>query len=78
MQGRIDGQATLRYAVPGRQEVKIHLYDVLGRKVQTVVNGKKEGRHKTQLDVSRLASGVYFLRLRAEDATKTQRLTVVR
>ena len=71
-------QATLRYAVPERQDVKIYLYDVLGRRVQTVVDGEREGRHKQQLDTSRLASGVYFLRLRAEGATKTQKLTVVR
>jgi hypothetical protein len=71
-------QATLRYAVPERQDVKIYLYDVLGRRVQTVVDGEREGRHQRQLDTSRLASGVYFLRLRAEGATKTQKLTVVR
>ena len=71
-------QATIRYAVPERQDVKIYLYDILGRRVQTVVDGEREGRHKRQLDTSRLASGVYFLRLRAEGATKTQKLTVVR
>jgi len=71
-------QATLRYAVPERQDVKIYLYDVLGRRVQTVVDGEREGRHQRQLDTSRLASGVYFLRLRAGGATKTQKLTVVR
>jgi hypothetical protein len=71
-------QATIRYAVPERQDVKIYLYDILGRRVQTVVDGEREGRYKRQLDTSRLASGVYFLRLRAEGATKTQKLTVVR
>ena len=71
-------RATLRYAVPERQDVKIDLYDILGRRVRTVVDGKREGRHERQLDVSRLASGVYFLRLRADGATKPQKLTVVR
>ncbi|MFB6232130.1 MAG: T9SS type A sorting domain-containing protein [Salinibacter sp.] len=71
-------RATVRYAVPERQDVKIYLYDILGRRVQTVVDGEREGRHKRQLDVSRLASGVYFLRLQAEGQTRTQKLTVVR
>lgn len=71
-------RATLRYAVPKRQDVKIYLYDILGRRVQTVVNGEREGRHERQLDVSRLASGVYFLRLQAEGKTRTQKLTIVR
>jgi len=71
-------RATVRYAVPKAQDVKIHLYDILGRRVQTVVDGEQEGRHKRQLDVSRLASGVYFLRLTSEGETRTQKLTVVR
>lgn len=64
--------------MPEWQDIKIYLYDILGRRVQTVVDGGREGRHKRQLDTFRLASGVYFLRLRAEGVTKTQKLTVVR
>jgi len=70
-------RATIRYALPERQEVRVRLYDVLGRRVRTVVAGEKEGRHKQRLDVSGLSSGVYFLRLRAAGTVKTQRLTVV-
>jgi hypothetical protein len=70
-------RATVRYALPERQEVTVRLYDVLGRRVRTVVQGKQEGRQARQLDVSGLPSGVYFLRLRAEGTVKTQRLTVV-
>jgi hypothetical protein len=33
---------------------------------------------ETRVDVSGLASGVYFLRLRAGEATETRRLTVVK
>ena len=71
-------QATLRYAVPERQNVKIRLYDVLGRRVRTVVDEELKGRHKRRVDLSGLPSGVYFLQLGAGGATKTQKLTVVR
>lgn len=71
-------QATLRYAVPQRQDVKISLYNVLGQRVRTVVDGKRKGRHKRVLNTSKLSSGVYFLRLEAEDATRTQKLAVLR
>ncbi len=74
----VRGQATVRYAVPDRQEVRIDLYDVLGRRVQTVIHGDAEGRTEETLDVSRLASGTYFLRMRTDGHTETQRLTVVR
>jgi len=71
-------QATVRFAVPERQKVTLQLYDVLGRRVQTIVDGELEGRQETQVDVSGLSSGVYFLRLQASEKMKTQRMTVVR
>ncbi len=74
----VQGQATIRYAVSERQDVRIALYDMLGRRVQTVINGQAEGRTEAQLDVRGLASGTYFLRMQADSYTETQRVTVVR
>jgi len=71
-------QATVRYAVPERQAVRIELYDVLGRRVRTVADGRAEGRTEQTMDVSDLASGTYFLRMQTEGHTETQRITVVR
>jgi hypothetical protein len=71
-------RATIRYAVPERQDVTLRLYDVLGRRVRTVVRGEKQGRHEARLDVDGLSSGVYFLRLQTDGATRTRKLTVVR
>jgi hypothetical protein len=76
-------RATVRYALPdpessSGQDVTIRLYDVLGRQVRTVVRGTQEGRHQRTLDVGALPSGVYFLRLRAGDEIRTQKLTIAR
>ncbi len=71
-------RATVRFAVPERQEVTVRLYDVLGRRVRTTVRRTAEGRQETMLDVGNLSSGVYVLRLRAGDQTRTRKLTVVR
>ncbi|MFB6273688.1 MAG: FG-GAP-like repeat-containing protein [Salinibacter sp.] len=71
-------RATVRYALPKKQEVSLTLYDVLGREVRTVVRAEQSGRHERRVDVSGLPSGVYFLRLRAGGQTRTQKLTVVR
>ena len=70
-------RATVRYALPDKQEATICLYDVLGRQVRTLVSGEQEGRHEQRLDTSRLPSGVYFLRLEAGGEMRTQKLTVV-
>ena len=69
--------ATIRYAVPNRQRLAIHLYDVLGRRVQTLDNGPRKGRHAARLDASDLPSGTYFLRLEAEHAVRTEKMTVI-
>jgi len=71
--------ATVRFAVLERQAVRITLYDLLGRRVQTVVDTEVKGRTEQVLDVSRLASGIYFLRMQTEaGSVDTQRITVVR
>ena len=72
------GQATVRFAVPERQDVTLRLYDVLGRRVATVAAGSREGRQEKQLDVSGLSSGVYFLRLKTQSETRLERLVVGR
>jgi hypothetical protein len=71
-------RATVRYAIEAPAEVDLALYDLLGRRVQTLVQQQQEGRHEQRLDTSRLPSGTYFLRLQAGGTVKTQKLTVVR
>jgi len=73
------GQGTLEYTLPEPGEVRLVVYDVLGRRVATLESGRKEaGRHSVQLRGTRLSSGVYFGRLQAGDKTLTQKITVVR
>jgi hypothetical protein len=54
------------------------MYDVLGRTVRTVPQGTAEGRQELQIDLSGLASGAYFLRLKASQQAQTQKLTIIR
>jgi len=79
------GQVTVQYALPetrgpvssAGRGVTIRLYDLLGRTVRTVVQGRTDGRHERTLDLSGLPSGTYFLRLRAGGDIRTRKLTVV-
>lgn len=71
-------QATIRFALPDRRDVMIHLYDILGREVRTVISDKKRGRHEHRLDLRGLASGMYVLQLKAGGEVVTRKLTVVR
>ena len=72
-------QATLRFETPEPMEVQVAVYDLLGRQVATLVDGRLDaGRHTEQFSASSLAPGMYFVRLRAGDRTQTRKLTVVR
>nr|WP_272508588.1 cohesin domain-containing protein [Salinibacter ruber] len=72
-------RATVEYALPEAREVTLQVYDVLGRRVATLEQGrKKAGRHTARLETGRLSSGVYFGRLEAGEQTRTQKITVVR
>jgi len=73
------GQATIEYTLPEAQEVTLEVYDVLGRRVATLENGRRQaGRHTLRLDGGSLPSGVYFGRLEAGEQTRSQKITVVR
>ncbi len=75
----VRGQATLRYEVPEQTSVRIELFDVLGRRITTLVNRKEvAGRQTTTFDASRLSSGTYFVRLQSEGTVRTEQITVVR
>ncbi|MCS3702712.1 VWA domain-containing protein [Salinibacter ruber] len=72
-------QATIEYTLPETKDVRITVYDILGRRVSVLENDRMEaGRHRVRLDGDRLPSGVYFGRLQAGDETRTQKITVVR
>jgi hypothetical protein len=63
---------TIEYALPQRSYVTLAVFDALGQRVVTLVQGEKEaGYHRAIFDAAGLASGVYLYRLqvRAGDAT---------
>lgn len=72
------GLTKIPFATPERQNVRLRLYDTLGRVVRRIGEGRVEGRQLMNADLSNLASGVYFLRLKSEGETRTRRITVVR
>jgi hypothetical protein len=54
------------YQLPVASEVSLKVYDVLGREVMTLVNGRQEaGAYNFNFNASNLSSGVYFYRLQA-------------
>jgi flagellar hook assembly protein FlgD len=74
-------RATVRFAIPEQMSadnVRLELYDLLGRQVKTIPAAEASGRVEQTLDVSNLPSGTYLLRLSAGGQTQTQQVTIVR
>jgi hypothetical protein len=77
-------RATIEYVVDEPQTVTIEIYNVLGQKVRTLVDGRREaGAHRVTWEGknpygTRVGSGVYFYRLTAGDVTETRKMMLVR
>jgi hypothetical protein len=78
------GQTTVEFALPEQSRVTVSVYDMMGRKVATLVDGvRSAGPHSVswngQSDDSQdLASGVYLMRMQTDGQSFTQRITIVR
>lgn len=77
-------QTTLAYALPEATEVRITVYDIVGRQVRVLADhAKPAGRHRIQWNGRNqsgqpVASGLYLVRLEALGQQHTQKITRVR
>jgi hypothetical protein len=70
---------TIAYELPEAQTVRLVVYDVLGRRVATLVEDRQDaGRHEVRFDASPLASGLYVYRLMAGEAVRSGRMLLVK
>ncbi len=70
---------TIGYAVPVHTHVKVVVFDILGRLVETLVDGERQpGHYEVTFDASRLPSGIYFYRLQAGNFSETRKLAFVK
>ncbi|MCC5942908.1 MAG: T9SS type A sorting domain-containing protein [Balneolaceae bacterium] len=69
----------IRYELPQQSDVRITVYDMVGRQVATLVNETVQaGTHTVNFDASNLSSGVYLYRLQAGSTTLSRKLTVIK
>lgn len=78
------GSTTLEYTLPKDAYVTLEVYDILGRRVETLVDKRqRSGLHTLQWDGTGasgrpLASGIYFGRITVDGQTATRKMTIVR
>jgi hypothetical protein len=69
----------IRYQVSGVSDVRLEVFDMLGRKVSTLVNERQAaGAYQAIFNAANLASGVYFYRLQAGAFVETRKMMLVR
>ncbi len=70
---------TIRFAVPLEGPVELSVYDILGRKVATLVNENyNAGFHNIQWDAGNLSSGTYIYRLKTTEGSFSKKLTLIK
>lgn len=73
------GRAAVSFGVAEAADVRVAVYDALGREVAVLADGPRTpGRHRVDLDGARLPAGVYVVRVAAGGRAEAVRLTVVR
>ncbi|NBB86893.1 MAG: T9SS type A sorting domain-containing protein [Bacteroidetes bacterium] len=73
------GRTTIRYELPQAAHIQLDVYDMLGRRIRTLVDARQRaGRQQVQFNAAALPSGVYVVRLTSDGATRTQTIAVVR
>ena len=73
------GTSHIRFDVERLVDVRIMVYDMLGRKVHTLVDGPRAvGRHRVMIDASGFAPGLYHYSMQAGDYSETRAMTILR
>ena len=69
----------IRYTLVNEEQVDLVVYDILGRKIVTLVNEQqKAGSYNVQFDAHNLASGIYFYRIQAGKFSKVNKMMLVK
>jgi hypothetical protein len=72
-------QIIILYDISHAASVTIEIYDILGRKVETLIDEfQSPGSHTVTWDASHVASGMYFYKLQVGDYIVTNRMTVIK
>ena len=74
-----NSSTTIEYGLPEAGRVRIDIYDLLGRKVETLVDEDMQaGQYQAVWDASGYSSGVYFYRIESGDFVDTKRMVYLK
>lgn len=69
----------IKFAVPNAGNYQLNVYNVLGQKVMTLMNGQlMAGYHSAMFDGTKLASGVYIYSLEGADVNISKKMLLIK
>jgi len=69
----------VHFAIPKSAFVKITIFDILGREIETIVYEKlNAGIYNTDWNAVKYSSGVYFYKLISSDFTETKKMILLK
>lgn len=74
-----NAESVIEYGLPSGGDVELVVFNLLGQRVETLVNGYRQaGYHSVIWDASHYSSGIYFYKLTANGKTLTKRMTLLK
>jgi hypothetical protein len=72
-------QTTISFSLPRNAVVRLEIFNLLGQKVDTLVDGRlPAGRHAATWNGAGFSSGIYFYRLTTENFSQARKFTLIR
>ncbi|MBI5809025.1 MAG: T9SS type A sorting domain-containing protein [Ignavibacteriales bacterium] len=69
----------IKFAIPKSGNVKLVVYDILGKEVSTLVNNyMNAGQYTFEFDAKNLASGIYLYRIEADNFVKVNKMILMK
>ncbi|MCP4634822.1 MAG: T9SS type A sorting domain-containing protein [candidate division Zixibacteria bacterium] len=74
-----NAKSVIKYALPSDGKVELSVFNLLGQKVETLINSHQDaGYHTVTWDASHYSSGIYFYKLQVNNKQFTKRMTLIK
>ena len=70
---------TIKYSLPKQSKVSIKVYDALGKEIATLLEAERAaGNYLVEFKSQGLASGIYYYRMKTDEAVITKKMVLLR
>ena len=70
---------TISYSIPQASNIKLEVFNILGEKIASLVNGfTQSGNHHVLWNAGNCASGIYFYRISSKDLVQTKKMMLLK